>query len=59
MKVGRDAGNVFLERLREVFGYEGREVSSWLKRPAIEEHEQNHSWDGPENRFVEGLRDVL
>jgi hypothetical protein len=30
-----------------------------MARPAIEENGQNHSWDGPENQFVEGLRDIL
>ncbi len=32
---------------------------TWLFRPAIEEHQQNHDWRGPYNRFVEGLRDAL
>lgn len=59
IKVGRDTANIFLDRLREVFDHEGREVPSFLQRPAIEDHDQNHSWDGPANRFVEGLRDVL
>ncbi len=58
-KVGEAVANIFLERLHEVFGDGGRDISSWLHRPAIEEHSQNHSWDGPYNRFVEGLRDVL
>ncbi len=58
-KAGRAASSIFLERVREVFDEGNRGHASWLSRPAIEEHEQNHSWDGPENRFVEGLRDVL
>lgn len=59
IKAGRIAADIFLERVREVFREEERGHASWLSRPAVEDHEQNHSWDGPENRFVEGLRDVL
>ena len=58
-KAGRVAAGIFLERVREVFRKEARGHASWLSRPAVEEHAQNHSWDVPENRFVEGLRDVL
>lgn len=58
-KAGRVAAEIFLTRIREVFREDERGHASWLSRPAVEEHAQNHSWDGPENRFVEGLRDVL
>lgn len=58
-KAGRVASDIFLDRIREVFREGNRDHASWLWRPAIEEHAQNHSWNGPENRFVEGLRDVL
>jgi hypothetical protein len=58
-KTGRVAAEIFLERVREVFSEAVTEHSSWLSRPAIEDHEQNHAWEGPENRFVEGLRDIL
>ncbi len=58
-KAGRVASGIFLERIREVFHEGNRDHASWLWRPAIEEHTQNQSWNGPENRFVEGLRDVL
>ena len=58
-KAGLVAASIFLERVREVFREEARGHASWLSRPAVEEHAQNHSWDVPENRFVEGLRDVL
>ena len=58
-KAGRHAADIFLRPLREVFGGHGRKLPSWLHRPAIEEHPQNNSWDGPYNRFVEGLREVL
>ncbi|MBA3755061.1 MAG: hypothetical protein H0X02_02000 [Nitrosomonas sp.] len=58
-KIGSVASIIFLERIREVFQENGQDRTSPLWRPAIEDHPQNHSWKGPENRFVEGLRDVL
>lgn len=58
-KIGNVASKIFLERIREVFQENGRDRTSSLWRPAIEDHPQNHWWKGPENRFVEGLRDVL
>jgi|CXWL01.1.fsa_nt_gi hypothetical protein len=58
-KIGSVASEIFLERIREVFQENGQDLTSSLWRPAIEDHPQNHSWKGPENRFVEGLRDVL
>ncbi len=58
-KVGRRAADIFAKRLRDTYDLAQRNLPSWLHRPAIEEHSQNHSWHGPENRFVEGLRDVL
>lgn len=59
IKAGHIAAGIFLERVREVFREGEWGHASWLSRPAVEEHAQNYSWDGPENRFVEGLRDVL
>ena len=47
-KAGRVAAGIFLERVREVFRKEARGHASWLSRPAVEEHAQNHSWDGPQ-----------
>ncbi|MBU2737729.1 hypothetical protein [Acidithiobacillus concretivorus] len=58
-KVGRDACDLFVERLCEIFDPERRGVPSWILRPAIEENSQNRSWRAAENRFVEGLRDTL
>lgn len=58
-KAGRAAADIFLDRLREVFEKQGYKGASFLSRPAIEDHDQNHPWDGPANRFVEGLRDIL
>lgn len=58
-RVGKKAAEIFVKRLRETFDQGRRNLPSWLHRPAVEDHTQNHEWIGPENRFVEGLRDVL
>lgn len=58
-KVGQEAAEIFVVRLRETYDRARRDLPSWLHRPAIEDHAQNHKWLGPENRFVEGLRDVF
>lgn len=56
---GAAAATILVERTREVYSQELDREASWLFRPAIEKHEQNHSWDGVTNIVVEGLRDVL
>lgn len=58
-KVGVEAADILLERLQEVYCIGDRGKVSWLYRPAIEDHKQNHEWSGADNRFVDGLRDVL
>ncbi|HWX54836.1 MAG TPA: hypothetical protein VN176_09630 [Verrucomicrobiae bacterium] len=58
-KIGGKAAEVFLERVREVFGTDTRRLRSQLIRPTIEDHFQNHRWKEAENCSVEGLRDVL
>ena len=58
-KVGAFATAVFMKRLTQIFGSGTRCTHGYLFRPAIEDHSQNHDWYGAENRFVEGLRDVL
>ena len=58
-KTGREAAEVFLTRLRDLFAHDMDGRQTYLSRPAIEDHAQNHNWDGPENRLVEGLRNVL
>jgi hypothetical protein len=58
-KAGKDVAAIFLTRLREVYSQTIVGLDSSISRPAIEEHSQNHSVGGPNNRFVEGLRDVL
>ena len=54
-----EAAEVLLARLREVYREGDRAKASWLFRPAIEDHKQNHEWAGADNRFVEGLREAL
>lgn len=58
-KTGRRAAKICLERVREVFRTNRRGEYSRSYRPAVEDHEQNHRWNGPENRSVDGLRKVL
>lgn len=58
-RVGKDTAELLVQRLHETFDQGRRNLPSWLHRPAIEDHPQNHKWMGPENRFVEGLREVL
>ena len=59
IKAGREAAQIFCGRIREVFGKEFGDLPTYLSRPAVEEHPQNHSWDEIVNCIVEGLRDVL
>ena len=57
-KVGPTAAEIFLERLREISnGRRGHTSSIW--RPAIEDHEQNRSFNETENILVDGLRNVV
>lgn len=58
-KTGREAAEVFLTRLSDLFAHDTDGRPTYLSRPAIEDHAQNHDWDGPENRLVEGLRNAL
>lgn len=59
-RMGKATAELLVQRLHETFDIDRRRnLPSWLHRPAIENHPQNHEWLGPENRFVEGLRDVL
>lgn len=58
-KAGQAAADIFLPRLRELFVHDMNVHMTYLSRPAIEDHEQNHNFEGPVNRLVEGLRDVL
>lgn len=58
-KIGKEASTLFVERLSEVFDPTRRNVPSWVLRPAIEDHPQNHAWRVAENRLIVGLRDTL
>jgi hypothetical protein len=58
-KAGKEAAGVFLTRLRDLFAQENAGRMTYLLRPAIEDHRQNHSYRGPQNCLVEGLRNVL
>lgn len=53
-KTQRETVEIFLGRLREVYGSGDRSTSSQSYRPAIEDHAQNYDWAGTDNRFVEG-----
>lgn len=57
-KVGRQASDIFIGRLREVFGAESTVPSHW-SRSTIEDSDQNTPVEEPSDRFVEGLRDIL
>lgn len=59
IKAGRQASQVFYERIHEVFGEDYGGLPTYLSRPAVEDHPQNHSWDRLVNSIVEGFRDVL
>ncbi len=59
IKAGKEAAQIFRDRVREVFGDEFGDLPTYLSRPAVEDNPQNHSWDGTVNCFVEGFRDVL
>jgi hypothetical protein len=58
-KAGHSAVVIFEKGLRKVFSNERRSYGSSLWRPAIETNPQNRDFYGPENRFVEGLREVV
>ena len=55
----RRAIDIFVEGLRAIFSNERRSYGTTLWRPAIEDSPQNFSFRGPENRFVDGLREAL
>lgn len=56
-KTVEEAAEIFIKRLKQMVPPERN--WSGVVRPAIEGHSQNHPWENPVNRFVEGLRDVL
>jgi hypothetical protein len=58
-KAGLPAVKIFEDGLRAIFLDSRRGYGSTLWRPAIENNSQNRNFRGPENRFVEGMRDAL
>ena len=58
-KLGADAVSLFVQRAREAFSQGVAARYSYICRAAVEEHDQNHSWRGPESWSVSGLRDAL
>jgi hypothetical protein len=58
-RAGVNATRLFEVGLRQVYSPDRRSYGSSLWRPAIESNPQNRDFYGPENRFVDGLRDVL
>jgi hypothetical protein len=58
-RAGMESATMFRDGLREIFTRGGRATWSYLFRPAVEDHGQNHSSRAPDNCFVEGLRDVM
>ncbi|PND27040.1 hypothetical protein [Sinorhizobium sp. M4_45] len=53
------AVKIFEDGLRAIFADSRRSYGSTLWRPAIEDNYQNLTFRGPENRFVDGMRDAL
>jgi hypothetical protein len=58
-KLGAEAVSLFVQRAKEVFSQGVAARYSYISRAAVEEHDQNHSWRGPESWSVSGLRDAL
>jgi hypothetical protein len=58
-KLGEEAVALFMERAKQAYSQGVAQRYSYISRAAIEDHPQNHSWRGPENWSVDGLRDAL
>jgi hypothetical protein len=59
VKAGLSAVQTFEEGLRAIFSDSRRGYGSTLWRPAIEDNSQNTDFRGPENRYIEGMREAL
>ncbi|HEY3778674.1 MAG TPA: hypothetical protein VGL35_11515 [Rhizomicrobium sp.] len=59
IKAGEESAHILAARVRAVFSDRRRPYQSSLWRPAVETHPQNYEWRGAENRFVEGLREIV
>nr|NJM04703.1 hypothetical protein [Desulfobacula sp.] len=58
-KAGKQITMIFLKKAREIFGNNWGDLPTYISRPAVENHDQNHSWKDVINAVVEGFRDVL
>ena len=58
-KAGLPAIKIFEDGVRAIFSDARRSYGSTLWRPAIENSSQNTDFRGPENRFVEGMRNAI
>lgn len=58
-KAGLSSVKIFEDGLRAIFSDSRRGYGSTLWRPAIEDNPQNTDFRGPENRYVEGMRESL
>lgn len=59
IKAARSAADIFCNRIQQVFIGERNDYPSYLSRPAVENHPQNHNFYRLQNCLVEGLREVL
>ena len=59
VKIPREAAEIFVKRLNTLLEHNGYDVPSWVWRPSVADHVQNQSQEGPGNRYVEGLRELL
>lgn len=57
--VKEQAVSCLTSRTGEAFGIGKQADLSWLNRPAVEDHEQNHDWDYLRASLVEAARDSL
>ncbi|MDA8134544.1 MAG: hypothetical protein M0T82_07960 [Desulfobacteraceae bacterium] len=58
-KAGKQSTRVFLKRIEEIFGKNFGDLPTYMSRPAVEDHDQNHTWEYIINAVVEGFRDIL
>ncbi len=58
-KLGEAAASAFTQNAGTLFATGIAATHSWLVRPAVEEHFQNHDWRAAENAAVEALRDSI
>lgn len=59
IRTGKNAADLFVDKIREVFNSDVSKMASRMWRPAVEDHYQNSDYKEIYNFTVEGLRDVL